>query len=160
MSNIKTIESNNSWIITNDKDTDKIGYIIKVDSNEYEVKFKTDTLKHYTKEQLFKYFGKSLFATADWSERIAPQKIINMLHDYPTDQKYYNGVFDVKRKVPIYTKTKKSKSCFCAGYYIIKLNKGWAKGFCPKLITLQKYKFHGPFASKQKLIAFEKKYIK
>ena len=109
---------------------------------------------------MFQFFGKSFIEAKVWSRRIPHQKKLELLHDYPTDQKYYNGVFDVKRKVPIYTKTKKSKSFFCAGYYIIKLNKGWAKDFCPKLITLQKYKFHGPFVSEQKQIAFEKKYIK
>ncbi len=155
MSNIKTIESNNSWIITNDKDTDKVGSIVKTGTNQFEVKYQ-GLNKFYTKSQLLKNFGQQLFSQKNIIKRLAPK---NMLHEFPTDQEHYNGMFDVKRKVPIYTKSKKSKSFFCAGNYIIKFHKGWIVSFCPKLISLEKYKFYGPFISSQKTIAFKKKFI-
>ena len=54
-------------------------------------------------------------------------------------------MFDIKRRLPLFTKSEKSKSIYCAGYYIIKFNKGWVKSFCPKLITIERYKSKGPF---------------
>ena len=48
-------------------------------------------------------------------------------------------MYDVKRKLPLFTKSKKSKSLYCAGYYIIQFEKGWVKSFCPKLITIERY---------------------
>ena len=48
-------------------------------------------------------------------------------------------------KVPLFAKSAKSKSQYCAGYYVIKFRKGWVKSFCPKLITLERYPFHGPY---------------
>ena len=42
-------------------------------------------------------------------------------------------------------KVKKSKSLYCAGYYIIKFEKGWVRSFCPKMLTLDRYPFKGPF---------------
>jgi hypothetical protein len=54
-------------------------------------------------------------------------------------------MYDVKRKLPLFTKSKKSKSAYCAGYYIIRFDKGWVKSFCPKLITIERYEFKGPF---------------
>ena len=67
-------------------------------------------------------------------------------------------MFYVKHKLPIYTKERKSKSFYCAGYYLIR-KKGWTEEFCPKLITLEKYKFHGPFATTNKAKAFAKQYL-
>jgi len=67
------------------------------------------------------------------------------VNDYPTACQPYNCVYDVQKKLPLFTKTDKSKSYYCAGYYIIKFDNGWVKSFCPKLITIQRYKSQGPF---------------
>jgi hypothetical protein len=57
----------------------------------------------------------------------------------------HNPLYDVQRKLPIYTKSVKSTSKHCAGHYIIKFPKGWVKSHCPKLITLERYQYKGPF---------------
>lgn len=67
------------------------------------------------------------------------------VHGYPTSSTPYNAMFDVKRKLPLFTKSEKSKSLYCAGYYIIRFEKGWVKSFCPKLITVERYKTYGPY---------------
>jgi len=69
-------------------------------------------------------------------------------HGYPVSSKPWNVLYDVKHHFPIYTKTSKSKSYFCAGYYIIKFNNGWVKSFCPKFITLNRYDYQGPYKTK------------
>lgn len=73
------------------------------------------------------------------------------VYEYPVNTRPYNPVYDVQKQLPIYTKTLKSKSNFCAGYYIIKFPKGWRKAFCPKLITLQRYEYQGPMKSKTEM---------
>ena len=73
------------------------------------------------------------------------------VYDYPVTGKAYNQVWDVQRKLPIYSKTIKSKSLYCAGYYLIKLNSVWTEVFCPKNITLNRYSFIGPFQTKQQM---------
>jgi hypothetical protein len=67
------------------------------------------------------------------------------VYSYPCNHKPYNELWDVSKKIPIYTKTDKSKGYFCAGYYLIKFANNWVKAYCPKLITLQRYDFQGPF---------------
>jgi hypothetical protein len=57
-------------------------------------------------------------------------------------------MYDVRRKLPLFTKSSQSKSLYCAGYYIIKFNKGWVKSFCPKAITVERYPYQGPFMDK------------
>ena len=66
------------------------------------------------------------------------------VHGYPCKTKPHNEIFDVKRKLPLYTKTPKSQSFHCAGYYIINFDNGWMKSYCPKLITLTRNQFEGP----------------
>jgi hypothetical protein len=60
-----------------------------------------------------------------------------------------NQLLDVQRYLPIYTKGKKSKSCFCAGYYLVRFGTNWVQQFCPKLITLNRYEYQGPFKSEE-----------
>ena len=67
------------------------------------------------------------------------------VYDYPCSSKPYNPLYNVKKRLPIYAKSNKSKSQYCAGYYVIQFRKGWVKSFCPKLITLERYPFKGPF---------------
>ena len=70
------------------------------------------------------------------------------VHGYPCSQHPYNPMFDVQKQLPVYTKTPKSKSQFCAGYYIICFEKGWRKAYCPKMITLSRYNYKGPLKTK------------
>mgnify|MGYP003343531863 CR=1 FL=1 len=60
-------------------------------------------------------------------------------------------MYDIRKKLPLFTKSNQSKSLYCAGYYIIKFEKGWVKSFCPKLITLNRYPFQGPFMTKEEM---------
>jgi hypothetical protein len=54
-------------------------------------------------------------------------------------------MYDIQKRLPLFTKSGDSKSLYCAGYYVIRFDKGWVKSFCPKLITLQRYQYEGPF---------------
>lgn len=67
------------------------------------------------------------------------------VHSYPTSVEPFNTMYDVTRKLPLFTKSEKSKSLYCAGYYIVRFEKGWVKSFCPKLITVERYETRGPF---------------
>ncbi len=78
----------------------------------------------------------------------------NLIYGFPVTGKAFNQVWDVQRRLPIFTKTKKSKSFFCAGHYLIKLNNQWSPVFCPKNITLHRYEFKGPFKTKEDLHIF------
>lgn len=75
----------------------------------------------------------------------------NNVYDYPCDVEPYNPIYDVRLKLPLYTKDPKSKSYYCAGYYLIDVEGTWVTEYCPKKIVLSRHKFHGPFASKDKL---------
>jgi hypothetical protein len=89
-----------------------------------------------------------------------PKKDRSAAHEvygYPAGNQPHNEVFDVQRKLPIYTKTAKSKSYFCAGHYIIKFSNTWVRATCPKLITLNRYEYQGPFHTTEEMTAALKK---
>jgi hypothetical protein len=78
------------------------------------------------------------------------------VYGFPITGRTYNQVWDVQRKLPIYSKSEKSKSLFCAGYYLVKLNGRWEEQFCPKNITLSRYEFAGPFKTKEEMKNYTK----
>lgn len=88
---------------------------------------------------------KSLKSDISWTKLDIVESLAKDVHGYPTSCEPHNSMFDVKRKLPLFSKSDKSKSLYCAGYYIIKFDKGWVKSFCPKLITVERYETRGPF---------------
>ena len=64
---------------------------------------------------------------------------------FPTTAKVYNSIFDVKRKIHLYTKLPKSKCYHAAGYYVINQNGNNEVIFCPKYIFIQRYAYSGPY---------------
>lgn len=93
------------------------------------------------KKQLERKLGKTIFEQQETIENLVDKEV----HGFPTSCAPYNSMYDVKRKLPLFTKSGKSKSLYCAGYYIIRFDKGWVKSFCPKLITVERYETSGPF---------------
>jgi len=135
----KEIVKNKFWILSDE--TRNIGTISFNDeqymlSDSKGSRFFNDTLE----------IQKSLNSKVSWQEleikEVKPEKVVNQ---YPTSCLPYNDMYDVKRKLPLFTKSSKSKSLYCAGYYTIKFEKGWVKSFCPKLITVERYEYRGPF---------------
>jgi len=74
------------------------------------------------------------------------------VHGYACKTNPYNPIYDLKRKLPLYTKTNDSQSFFCAGYYVIHWEDGnHSPAYCPKLITLTRYTYDGPFKTKMEM---------
>ena len=67
--------------------------------------------------------------------------------EYPTPNKTYNNVFDVKRKLHLFTKTANSKCLHAAGWYVLSVTNTPEVVFCPKYIFIQRYPYQGPFKS-------------
>lgn len=70
------------------------------------------------------------------------------VNGFPTNCTPFNPIWDVKKKLPLFTKIEKSQSQHAAGYYIIKFEHGWVSSFCPKLSTLNANVWQGPFKTK------------
>jgi len=143
----KTLIPNKEWILKNGKE--KLGSITKIKKG-YSFLKKGQQLKYKTIEELKENFGIEITLPINQqhsSTNTAPYHIYN----FPCSSKPFEDVYNIKKKLPLFAKSSKSKSRYCAGYYIIKFRKGWVKSFCPKLITLERYKFLGPFKTEQEM---------
>jgi hypothetical protein len=72
-----------------------------------------------------------------------------MVHGYDAGCRVYNPIWDVKHRLPLFTKDTKSKSWFAAGWYTVKQHRTWRTVQNPKLIVLERYKYQGPFHTKE-----------
>lgn len=138
----KPVVSGKFWIV--ESEGTKIGVLKVTDQNKYVFSSKDKVQTFDSKKKLFEAFGKNFFKTSTTVQSTSRNCDIQ---GYPTTKVPYNSMFDVKRHLPLFTKSEKSKSVFCAGYYLIKFNKGWTKAFCPKLVTIERYPFEGPFTT-------------
>lgn len=90
-----------------------------------------------------------IFDTAQKAKKVKKDEY--QVHGYPAMCSPFNGMYDVTKKLPVFTKTERSKSFYCAGYYVIKFAKGWVHSYCPKLLTLTRYEYAGPFKDKMEM---------
>lgn len=73
----------------------------------------------------------------------------NQVNSYPTTGPAYNGIFDVKHQVPLWTREPRSKSWYAAGWYAVRHGRRWQIAQCPKLIALERYEYRGPFHTRE-----------
>jgi hypothetical protein len=149
MTKVKVLIPNKSWLIENGGEKigtlskEKSGYSILQNGQKYEIGNANNV-----REQLGIDITEELVKT---KKVIIPKELTNSVYDFPCSSKPFNPLYNVRKKLPIYAKSTKSKSQYCAGYYVIQFRKGWVKSFCPKLITLERYPFNGPFRTEQEM---------
>lgn len=137
----KPIIDNKFWIV--EQDGAKVATLRKDEDNRFVMSNEQGIKIYNTKESLTRQFGKDFFVVNIVKE--ARNAEPNEVHGFTTSTSPHNAMFDVQRKLPLFTKSSDSKSLYCAGYYVIRFDKGWVKSHCPKLITLQRYDYRGPF---------------
>jgi hypothetical protein len=138
----KPIIDGKFWIV--EKSGTKIGTLHKKENNRFLLSSNDGNVSFSKKDELIKVFGKDFFIS-DLKTTISVQEEVRDVYGYPTSCQPYNPIFNLQKKLPLFTKSKESKSLYCAGYYIIRFDKGWVKSFCPKLITIERYENRGPF---------------
>ena len=139
----KPIVDGKFWIV--EEDGEKVAILHKKENNKFMLSSKEGEVYFNKKDELIKRFGKDFFIVSD-KVKISHEEVRDV-YEYPTSCRPYNPMFNVQRKLPLFTKSQASKSLYCAGYYTIKFDKGWVKSFCPKLITIERYPSKGPFKS-------------
>jgi len=82
-------------------------------------------------------------------DKIKTVAVAKTVHGYPTREQAYNAIYDVKHQVPLWTREPRSKSWYAAGWYQVRQGRSWQVEFCPKLITLQRYAYRGPYYTEE-----------
>ena len=138
MINAKPMMSDKFWIL--EDDGRKVGTLQALDTGY--ILILNGAKSHVQDDELYKNYKIKLEKKSINKSTV---KVENIVFEYPSATTPHNPVWSCKENLPLYTKKPGSKSLHCAGYYIIKFDKGWVEAFCPKLVTLTKYEFKGPF---------------
>jgi hypothetical protein len=149
MSTAKILIPDKEWLVTENKN--KLGSISK-NKKGYSFLRKGKIIPFKSLAEIKDQLGIAVFE--DNFKKEKPQASNDyLIYDFPCSSKPYEPVYSVKQRLPLFAKSSKSKSQYCAGYYVIKFRKGWVKSFCPKLITLERYSYYGPFKTENDLKA-------
>lgn len=144
---VKPVLENKFWIV--EQEGVRVGTLTK--DNDSFVYSKSGEVQFYKNEkEVAETFGKD-FLTAKITVDESTHEL--SVHGYPTRSAPYNSMYDIKRKLPLFTKSEKSKSLYCAGYYLVKFNVNWLKSFCPKIITIERNEFLGPYKTELEMKA-------
>ena len=139
----KPVVKDKFWIV--EQYGAKIATIQAVDENGGYVYVHDNEREHFPSIKLISKKYNIQFVKADKPKR----RVEHDIYGFPVSGTPCNQVLDVQRYLPIYTKGAKSKSFYCAGYYLIKFGTNWTQQFCPKLITLNRYEYQGPFKTEE-----------
>jgi len=140
MIHAKPVVDNEYWILK--KDDQKIGNIQAVNDG-YQITIENKVGLYKTIPMLRKRENVEF----EPAEKVT-KPVADLVHGYSTGCRTYNPIWDVKHKLPLFTKNNKSKSWFAAGWYMVKQHRNWKPIHNPKLIVLERYKYQGPFYSK------------
>jgi len=134
----KPVVKNQFWIVTNGKE--KVGNVL-ADGSGFEVKLHGNK-SHYKNTSAIKRKTNIEFETVtkvDKSKHDLPFKV------YPTTDKVFNSMLDIKRKLHLFTTGTKSKCYHAAGWFVIQQGNEQETVFCPKYIFIQRYPYQGPY---------------
>jgi hypothetical protein len=132
----KPVVKNQFWIVTDGEK--KVGNVI-AEGSGFDVKL-NGSVSHFKNTSAIKKQTQIEFENTN-----KKVKTDLTFTEYPTTSKVYNSIFDIKRKIHLYTKTPKSKCYHAAGYYVLHQGNEPTVAFCPKYIFVQRYKYEGPF---------------
>ena len=140
----KPVVDRKYWILQ--ENNRKVGNVEACDGG-YQVKLNNQTAQFKT----IKMVEQRVQIRFEPAVKVKAKTGSNIVDDYPTAGRVYNPIWDVQKKLPLYTKTNKSKSWFAAGWYRVKKGRRWQAVLAPKLILLQRYPYQGPFFTKEEI---------
>lgn len=142
----KPVVKNKFWIVENSAG-DKVATIQKVSNGTKKVVLVTDEKR--TTFPSIKVLGEKHNIKIGRATSSLEQAPDDTVYGYPVDVEPFNVMYNVQKGLPLYTKLEASKSFFCAGYYLINYSGSWVKSFCPKLLTLDRNRYKGPFKTEE-----------
>ena len=144
----KPIIKDQYWVVTDGEK--KVGNVIANNSG-VELRLngtssQYDSLSHISEKVSIDFDEKSIDK---------PYTNIRPFNEYPTPDKLYNSVMEIKRKLHLFTTSPKSKCYHAAGWFMFD-NEELNIQFCPKYIFIQRYSYRGPYKTKSELLNADK----
>ena len=138
----KPVVENQYWILK--KNNRKIGQLEVAENGNCIIKIHDNVVSYKT----VKMAREAVNIEFEPPEKATPAPA-NLVYGHDVEGTVYNPLWDVKRRLPLFTRDTKSKSWFAAGWYRVKQHRKWKLVQHPKLITLERYAYQGPYNSKE-----------
>ena len=139
----KPVVKDKFWVITDGKE--KVGNVI-ADPDGYSLKL-NGSVEHFKNTAAIK---KQLHI--DFTNiKIEKHKTPPPFQEYPTPKRIYNSMFDIQKKLHLFTKTIGSKCYHTAGWFNFPDHEELGIQFCPKYIFIQRYRYEGPYKSQTEI---------
>ena len=140
----KPIIKNQYWVVT---DGDKKVGNVMAEGSGFDVRI-GNNIEHYTTTKAIEQVTHIEFEKTSNKTNLVPAEPPFAI--FPTiGNRVYNSVFDVRRKLHLFTETPKSKCFHAAGWFAINLGTEFVAVLCPKYIFVQRYAYMGPFKSEE-----------
>ncbi len=133
----KSVIEDRFWILR--KDNIKVGEVVPAEDG-FKATINGESSRFKTLEKLKE---SPLFTFIELPK--STKKLEKNVEGFPTEGIAYNPVWNLKFKLPLYTQTEDSKSWYAAGYYKVFVHGHYVIEYCPKLLTLQRNKYDGPY---------------
>lgn len=139
-----------SWLVLTEEEQERIG-LLSSNPNGFILLSKDSKVKFADKSDVNQFFEQDIFKNI--IQPTIQKETEYFVKSYPVDfdEPFEADPEDKISDLPLFTKTKDSKVYHCAGYYCILFPKGWTHSFCPKLATLDKYVYAGPFKTEMEM---------
>jgi hypothetical protein len=137
----KPVIAKRYWILK--QNDQKVG-ALEADNGEYVMRIDNQVRRFKTIPMV----RRSVDIEFDTVEKTTPSKP-QQVYGYDTKCRTFNAMWNLKYKLPLFTKEKKSKSWYAAGWYRVKQHRTWKIVQNPKLILLERYQYQGPFHTQE-----------
>lgn len=139
-----------SWIVVGESNETKIGLLTELMS-KYTLLMRGKKITFLNKQELNRYFNQDVFNKSVETEYESETKIEYYVKGYPVNYDKPIEIYKSESGLPLYSKKEQSDVLYSAGYYCINFPKNWMPSFCPKLSTLERYGYVGPFKTKSEM---------
>ncbi len=135
----KSVVKDKFWVITDGNE--KVGNVV-AGPDGVDLKL-NGSVEHFKNTDAIKKHLNIDFTTI----KIEKHKTPPPFQEYPTPKRIYNSMFDIQKKLHLFTKSTDSKCYYAAGWFKFPENEELDVQFCPKYLFVQRYKYIGPYKS-------------
>lgn len=138
------IVKNKFWIL--EEAGVKCGIIRMLTEGTYSIT-QDEITKNVSLDELRSIYGNNILAAESKPVTMATNKSDEKLNNYPCKHiPFKHETMEIKdTQIDTYTKNSTSRVRYAAGYFGLHFTGVWRKAYSPKIDTLNKYRFVGPF---------------
>lgn len=142
-----------SWLVLNDTEDIRVGLLTEIQNN-YVLMAQGEKTQFLNRKEVNKYFKEDVFENVIDIKDIEDSKKDYFINGYPVNFENPHEIHLKDNTLPLFSKKSDGEIYYSAGYFCLYFPKNIMGAFCPKLSTLQLYKYEGPFKTEE-MMKFE-----